>query len=81
MQVTATLSIRPEGIPTGGNSCKGLDVVTIAARIEQQHVSHRLEQGEISVWLSGVLEDVTLLHILFVGLYHRKDAVVDLVNR
>ena len=67
-------------IPTGGHGGKHLDVVLIAAGIEEQPVAEGLEQGKITVCLHRLLEDIVGLDILFVDIDEFQDTVISLIH-
>ena len=80
VQVLSTLGMRIIGVPTGGNSRKRLDVVLAGAGIEDEPVAECLEECEVSIRLVGLLENVLVFHILFVGINQFLDTVVDHIH-
>ena len=70
VQIYTALSLRPVRIPTGSDGGIGLDVVSIGTGIEDEALDvaqgESLEEGEVSIRLHGLLEDIVALHIVLI---------------
>ena len=80
MQVLATFGIGPVGVPAGSHCSKHLDIVSIAARVENQCITQGLEQCKISVRLGGVREDILTFHLVLILANHSQNTVIDLID-
>ena len=80
MQVGTTGRVGIVAVPAGSHSSKSLDVLTIALRIEEQHIAQSLEQSEVCISLVGLSINVIFLHLLLVLVHQLIDAVVSLLN-
>ena len=76
VQVLSAHGLGVVGVPAGGHGSEGLDVLSILAGVEDEHVAQRLEQCEIRRGLHRLLVDVVHLHILLIGLDTADDAVL-----
>ena len=80
MQVLAALGMGVVGVPAGSYGSKGLDILLVALRVEDQIVANGLEERKIRVGLHGLLVNIVKLHILFIGIDDLLDAVVGTVD-
>ena len=76
MQVLSAKGVGVISVPAGGYSGKGLDIFLALARIENQHVTQCLEQGEIRGGHHRLLVDVVTLHIVLEDLHQAHNTVV-----